>query len=51
MHFETIYSPSWTLNNGDGSVLDCLVQMLHEIELNVIRFIIREDWERFRCRK
>jgi len=46
MHFGAIYSPSWTLNNGDSSVLDCPVQMLHEVQLDVIRVIIREDGER-----
>lgn len=40
-----IYSPSWTLDDGDSFVLDCPVQVLHETKLDVIRLIIREDGE------
>jgi len=39
------HGPGWTFDNGDGLVLDCLIQVPHEIELDAIRRIVREDGE------
>lgn len=38
-----IYSPSWTLDNGNSFVLDRTVEVLHKVKLNIVRIIIRED--------
>jgi hypothetical protein len=45
---SVIYSSRRALDNGDSFVLDCPVQVLHEIKLDVIRLVIREDRERIR---